>query len=131
MKILVIDDEPLVRRSLVRAAKVLGHDCNEAADGEEGLKIWKRDPPEVVFVDILMPGLSGPEVVREALKLYEDKHLSKPVIALISAFTGDDSKSSPEKMALDCGADLFIGKPFHDIFDVIRSVASRAVSPQK
>lgn len=125
MKILVIDDEPLVRRSLARAAKALGHDCLEAADGEEGLQLWKAESPQAVFVDILMPGLSGPEVVREALRIHEEAGLPKPIVALISAFSGDDSKDSPVKLAADCGADLFIGKPFDDIFEVVKSVARR------
>jgi CheY-like chemotaxis protein len=130
LKILVIDDEPLVRRSLLRAAKALGHECAEAADGEDGLKLWQSDPPNIVFVDVLMPGMSGPEVVRSALRIHEGGSVPKPVIALISAFSGDDSKDSPAKMASECGADLFIGKPFHDIFEVVRSVVSHAVNAQ-
>lgn len=126
MRILVIDDEPLVRRSLVRAAKALGHDCMEAVDGEEGLRLWKAEEPQVVLVDILMPGLSGPEVVREALRNHEGSGVPKPVVALISAFSGDDSKDSPVKLAAECGADLFIGKPFDDIFEVVKSVVRRA-----
>ncbi len=135
MKILVIDDEPLVRRSLARAARTLGHECLEAADGDEGLRLWKAESPEAVFVDILMPGLSGPEVVREALRVYEGTSVPKPIIALISAFSGDDSKDSPVKLAAECGADLFIGKPFDDIFEVVKSVvrrvSERVVGPGK
>ena len=114
MKILVIDDEPLVRRSLARALRARGHESEEAVDGQEGLKLWNESQPDGVFVDVLMPGLSGPEVVRIAL----EQKISRghaPVIALISAFSGEDS----EKLAHDSGADCFIAKPFEDIFTVV------------
>lgn len=119
MKFLVIDDEPLVRRSLARALKARGHDCTEAADGETGLKVWENENPSGVFVDVLMPGLSGPEVVKSARS---NQQLKKSTIALISAFSGDDS----EKLAADCGADLFIAKPFADIFEVVDRVVKLA-----
>ncbi|MBN8539499.1 MAG: response regulator [Deltaproteobacteria bacterium] len=120
MKFLVIDDEPLVRRSLVRAIKARGHECAEAADGEDGLKLWESESPQGVFVDVLMPGLSGPEVVSRARA---NRVLRPSFIALISAFSGDDS----EKLALECGADIFIGKPFADIFHVVDQVVDRVV----
>ena len=116
MKFLVIDDEPLVRRSLARALSARGHEAVEAIDGHEGLQIWEQTQPDAVFVDVLMPGLSGPDVVRRALRNRPDR----PVIALISAFSGEDS----EKLALECGADCFIAKPFDDIFVVVDQVAS-------
>lgn len=115
MKFLVIDDEPLVRRSLARAVKARGHECIEAADGEEGLRLWESESPKGVFVDVLMPGLSGPEVVRRAREM---AGLQSTFIALISAFSGDDS----EKLALECGANIFIPKPFADIFEVVDRV---------
>lgn len=117
MKFLVIDDEPLVRRSLARALRARGHESVEAIDGHEGLKLWQEIRPEAVFVDVLMPGLSGPDVVRRALAegISGD---SRPKIALISAFSGEDS----EKLALECGADCFIAKPFDDIFFVVDQV---------
>lgn len=115
MKFLVIDDEPLVRRSLARALKARGHECIEAIDGEEGLRLWESDRPKGVFVDVLMPGLSGPEVVSRARA---NPLLGSSFIALMSAFSGDDS----EKLAAECGADIFIAKPFADIFEVVDRV---------
>lgn len=125
MKILIIDDEPLVRRSLCRAARALGYDSCDAADGEEGLKKWRETMPDAVFVDILMPGMGGPDVVRTALKIYQEEdarasQIALPKIALISAFSGDDSHEDPWNLTKECGADLFIEKPFEDIFEVIK-----------
>ena len=49
MKILVVDDEALVRKSLRRAAEARGHEVVEAVDGEEGLKKWAEVAPDLVF----------------------------------------------------------------------------------
>ena len=119
MRFLVIDDEPLVRRSLMRALAARGHEAVEAVDGHEGLSQWEKHLPDAVFVDVLMPGLSGPDVVRRALAS-EFISGARPVIALISAFSGEDS----EKLAKECGADCFIAKPFDDIFHVVDQVAA-------
>lgn len=126
MKFLVIDDEPLVRRSLARALRARGHDSLEAVDGPDGLQQWQESQPDAVFVDVLMPGLSGPDVVRRALSTVVGGQgkgtpaSARPVIALISAFSGEDS----QKLAAECGADCFIAKPFEDIFVVVDQVAS-------
>ena len=110
MKILVVDDEDVVRRSLVRAAQVRDHQVKEARDGEEGLKVWGEFKPDLVFLDILMPGLSGPQVLKE---LSQD--MTEAKVILISAYSGEfDAKNT-----LSHGADLFVQKPFPDIFKVI------------
>ncbi len=121
MKFLIIDDEPLVRRSLSRALQARGHECDEAVDGHDGLSKWESQRPDAVFVDILMPGLSGPDVVRRILT-NEEILKDRPTIALISAFSGEDS----EKLAKECGAACFIAKPFEDIFAVVDRVIAMA-----
>ena len=109
MKILIVDDEALVRRSLSRA---LGkkHEVLEAVDGTEGLKLWQSSQPDLVFLDVLMPGLSGPEVLKEM----GTKRTGR--VILMSAFAGEHNMET----ALEMGADLFVGKPFEDIFAVVR-----------
>jgi len=109
VKVLVVDDEVLVRRSLSRALKANGHEVIEAADGNEGLKAWKATPPDLVFLDVLMPGLTGPEVLKEV-----GPHPTSKVI-LMSAFAGDHNMETAQQM----GADLFVPKPFEDIFAII------------
>lgn len=109
MKVLVIDDEPLVRRSLVRALESRGHQCQEANDGLAGLEAWQKNEPDVVFLDVLMPGLSGPQVL-------EKKGNFQAKVILMSAFSGEHNLET----ALELGASLFLPKPFEDIFEVIR-----------
>lgn len=109
MKILIVDDEPLVRRSLKRAAEVKGHEVCLAANGAEGLEAWVSFNPEVVFVDVLMPVMDGPTL------LTQRPLESKAKVIMMSAFTGEyDSE-----VALKMGANVFLAKPFENILDVI------------
>lgn len=110
MKILVIDDEALVRRSLSRALKSRGHEVLEAADGNEGLRLWQESSPDLIFLDVLMPGLTGPQVLKEI------GSAKKGRVVLISAFSGEHNMET----ALQMGADLFVPKPFEDIFAVVQ-----------
>ncbi len=123
--ILIIDDEPLVRRSILRAIRARGHQGLEAADGPSGLNLWLQARPHIVIVDILMPGLSGPDVIRMARTAIEGQ--AAEAILLISAFSGEDS----ERLAIDVGADRFLSKPFDDILAVIDLGLSLAEDPTK
>ena len=110
MKILIVDDEALVRRSLSRALKGKGHDVVEAVDGNEGLQLWQTSKPDLVFLDVLMPGRTGPEVLKEM------REHSQAKVILMSAFAGEHNMET----ALQMGADLFVPKPFEDIFAVVK-----------
>lgn len=114
-KILVIDDEPLVRRSLKRALTTGGFAVFEAQDGKQGLELWQLEKPDLVFLDILMPGLTGPQVLAEIQP--DIRNLSQ--VILISAYSGDYSLDSAKSL----GADHFIPKPFEDIFGIVKIVA--------
>lgn len=118
MRILIVDDEPLVRKSLARACKSRGHEVVEAADGAEGLARWLEVEPNLVFLDVLMPGLSGPEVLREVAEYRKKRitHMGKPArVILMSAYSGEHNVATAQLM----GADLFVPKPFEDIFEVV------------
>lgn len=113
MKILIIDDEPLVRRSLGRALKSHEHEIIEAVDGPQGLAAWRAEKPDLVFLDVLMPGMNGPEVLSQILAENGKANIGK--VILISAFSGEHNMET----ALQMGADLFIPKPFENIFEVV------------
>lgn len=110
MKILVVDDEVLVRRSLSRALKSKGHEVLEAGDGNEGLQLWQSQNPDLVFLDVLMPGRTGPEVLKEM------RGQSMAKVILMSAFAGEHNMETAQQM----GASLFVPKPFEDIFAVVK-----------
>jgi len=64
--VLVIDDDPVVRRFLVDSLEVLGYRVEEAEDGPTGLEVLEAKAPDVLIVDFAMPGMNGAEVVRLA-----------------------------------------------------------------
>lgn len=114
MKVLIVDDEALIRRSLARAFAARGYEVHEAADGIEGSEKWKSQNPEIVLLDVLMPGKTGPELLAEM------RNSSTAVVIMISAFAGEHNMESALKM----GAQAFIPKPFEDIFAVCEQVES-------
>lgn len=71
--ILVVDDDPQVRATIVRALAELGYETGEAADGEAALQALKEaERPLLVILDYVMPGMDGAEVAREIALLYPD-----------------------------------------------------------
>lgn len=112
MKILIIDDEPLVRRSLKKAFLLnTDHTVEEASDGVEGIEKWRTFAPDLVLLDVLMPKMSGPEVLQ---KISQDKSPAK--VVLISAYSGEHNLQTAQKL----GAHLFLAKPFEDIFNIVK-----------
>jgi DNA-binding response OmpR family regulator len=116
MLLFVIDDEPLVRKAIKRVGEDKGFKVITAEDGNQAVEIWRDSKPDIVFLDVLMPGLTGPQVLAE-VKKSEDTF-----IVLMSAFTGDYDM----KKAKEIGADLFIEKPFKNIFSVFTEVTKLA-----
>src|SRR5439155_8402462 len=102
MKVLVIDDEPQIRRALRAGLEHNGYTVTLAASGEEGLDETAQHPPDLVILDLAMPGTDGFEVCRQ---LREWTNL--PIIVL-SVREGDTDKIR----ALDLGADDYLTKPF-------------------
>lgn len=118
MKILIVDDEPLIRRALARALlKQQKHQVLEAADGAQGLKIWETHQPDLLLLDVLMPEMTGPQMVQKGKKM----GLASKHIVFMSAFTGSEQKNLQ-----DLGASLFLPKPFSDLFEVVRTLETLA-----
>lgn len=100
--ILVCDDDPSLRE-LVRA--VLGHGYRfiEAADGIEALALAREERPDLIVLDVMLPGLSGIEVLEE---LRNDEGMKAIRVVVITAW------SHAEIDAQVAGADRFVSKPF-------------------
>ena len=111
-KILIIDDEPLVRRSLSRVLLAHQYQVFEAENGLEGKKIWQEQKPDLIFLDVLMPSMSGPELLRAMPDRFGAK------IILISAYTGEHQIDQIKQFAVD----RFLPKPFDDIFKIVEVV---------
>ena len=100
--ILVCDDDPSLRE-LVRAVLGPRYRFVEAADGTEALALAREDRPDLVVLDVMLPGLSGIEVLEE---LRTDNGLSSIPVVVITAW------SHAELDAQVAGADRFVSKPF-------------------
>lgn len=104
-KILVVDDEPDITRLVEFTLKKRGFEVLVAGDGFSGVEIAKKERPDLILMDIMMPGMNGYEACR-CLKA-EAETKSIPILAL-SAKT---QRSEVEEV-LRNGADGFISKPF-------------------
>ncbi|HUY59328.1 MAG TPA: response regulator transcription factor [Solirubrobacteraceae bacterium] len=101
--ILVVDDEPAVRRALERALRLDKHEVELAIDGEEALDRLAEQPADAVILDVMMPGVDGLEVCRR-MRAAGDK---TPVLMLTARDAIDD-----RVLGLDVGADDYLVKPF-------------------
>jgi two-component system nitrogen regulation response regulator NtrX len=101
-RILVIDDEAEIRRSVRMILEYEGYEVQEAASGPEGLAIIEREPPDLVFMDIRMPGLDGLEALQRIRQINE----ALPVVII----SGHGTVSTAVE-ATKLGAFDFIEKP--------------------
>jgi DNA-binding response OmpR family regulator len=104
-KILVVDDEPFILRSLLFILKKEGYQVASATDGEEALAQIAREKPDLVFLDVMMPKKDGYEVCRI---LKADPALSDIYVLLLTA----KGQTKDREKGIDVGADEYITKPF-------------------
>ncbi len=100
--ILIIDDEPPIRRFLRASLTAEGYGVVEAETGEAGLKLAARQPPDLVILDLGLPDIDGQDVLRRLREW-----LAAPIVILSAR------DREPQKVeALDNGADDYLTKPF-------------------
>jgi CheY-like chemotaxis protein len=121
VRVLVVDDDPSIRRMIMAALRRDGYTFSEAANGKEALDIMRQEPPSVVVLDLMMPIVSGWDVLRE--RAAEPDLQSIPVI-IVSANRGPELAS-----AMDKGICAFLPKPF-DI-TVLSSLVRSCVVPDR
>ena len=102
--VLVVDDDPSIRRLIVAALKRDGYEFLEAGNGREALDLMRERHPAAVVLDLMMPLVSGWDVLQERMK--EDDLRSIPVI-IVSANRDPDIAN-----AVDKGICAFLPKPF-------------------
>lgn len=108
--LLVVDDDPAVTSLLRRGFSYEGYRVTVAASGKEALTLAREQPPDVVVLDIMMPGIDGLEVCRRLRQV--DPAL--PILFL----TARDA-TSDQVIGLDAGADDYVTKPFS--FEVLNA----------
>jgi two-component system, OmpR family, KDP operon response regulator KdpE len=117
-RILVIDDEAPIRRWLKVNLETRGYTVDTAETGEQGIKALENRRPDLLILDLLMPGMGGIDVVRKL------RSVSTIPIIVLSAI-GEEAQ---KVQALELGADDYMTKPFgmEELFARIRSLLRRA-----
>ncbi len=105
VRVLVVEDEPAVRRLLAYNLRAAGFEVIEAHDGEEALQLLEELPPDLLILDWMLPGLSGIELCRRLRRRTATAHL--PVIMLTARVEERD-----RLRGLETGADDYVTKPF-------------------
>ena len=120
--ILIVDDEPQIRRVMRTTLSSNGYAVIEARSGEEALEIMRKERPELVLLDVNMPGMGGLEVCRQ---IRDQSDVA--IIMLTVRNTAHD-----KVLALDAGADDYVVKPFsiEELLARIRAALRRTSSAE-
>jgi two-component system KDP operon response regulator KdpE len=124
IRILVVDDEPAIRRALRPPLVELGFQITEASRGEEALQALRVSAPDVVLLDVNMPGIGGIETLRRI-------RASSPRLPIIMLTVRDQEEDKVQ--ALDLGADDYVTKPFstRELIARIRASVRRVRAPAR
>jgi two-component system, OmpR family, KDP operon response regulator KdpE len=122
-RVLVVDDEPQIRRALGINLRARGYDVDLAESGEEALELAARHHPDVVVLDLGLPGIGGVEVI-EGLRGW-----SRVPVIVLSVRDSEADKVA----ALDAGADDYVTKPFgmDELLARLRAALRRTVPAEE
>ncbi|MFZ0301458.1 MAG: response regulator transcription factor [Terracidiphilus sp.] len=124
IRILIVDDESAIRRALRPPLVELGFQITEASRGEEALQALRVSAPDVVLLDVNMPGIGGIETLRRLRSAF-------PRLPIIMLTVRDQEEDKIE--ALDLGADDYVTKPFstRELIARIRAAVRRVRAPAR
>src|SRR3989441_1077910 len=120
VKCLVVDDEPRLRRVLVRLLEGEGFTCAEAGSGVEALEMMQQDPVPLVISDLRMPQMDGVTLLRELLAKWPDT-----AVLVVTAVAEVESAVA----CLQLGALDYVAKPFH--LDEVRARVMQALDKRR
>lgn len=113
-RVLLIEDEPAVRRTIQQMLLRGGHEVAEASDGDEGLRLARSDRPDIVITDLMMPGKEGIETVRELRR-------DAPALPIL-VISGNAGAALYMEIATMLGAQASLAKPLRSA-DLLAAVA--------
>ncbi|SDO15714.1 two component transcriptional regulator, winged helix family [Rhodoferax sp. OV413] len=119
MKLLLVEDDPAMQTTLQRALSRRGIRVQACGDGRVALDLWLTNPPDVVLLDLTLPGMDGLQVLAAARK----EGLRTPVLILTARGTVGD-----RVLGLNAGADDYLPKPFdlEELEARLRALARRS-----
>lgn len=104
-RVLVVDDEPNIVTSIEFLMKRAGFDVEIARDGNQALKALDGIPPDIILLDVMMPGLDGYEVCQY---IRQSQRLTNTKIVMLTA----RGREMEKQKGLNAGADAYVTKPF-------------------
>jgi CheY-like chemotaxis protein len=121
VKVLVADDDPVILRLIQVNLALEGFQVETAARGEDALVKAKEGAPDVILLDVMMPGMTGWEV---AQRLKADGDTSHIPLVFLSARTQEEDRRKGQEL----GVSAYVSKPFDpvELVDTIRRLAGRA-----
>lgn len=119
-KILVIDDDPLVVRTLVKYLKTFGYEIDSAVSGEEAIRSFEINPFDLIIADVRMPGMDGIETIKKLRDISQNKYKTKIPEIIITGYADEGFHNEAIKMQISD----YIFKPF-DIDEFIEAVQRR------
>jgi DNA-binding response OmpR family regulator len=103
MRILLVEDEEHIAKALTVNFKSQGYEIDWAETGEQALELWRARPPQLIVLDVMLPGIDGFEVARRIRK--QDRRIP---ILMLTALAADEDRIT----GLECGVDDYLVKPF-------------------
>ena len=124
MKTLIVDDDPELVQMLQLVVELGGHAVLTAASGEQALRQWERERPDVVLLDIGMPDMDGYEVCQRLRQ--RDPRRATAIIM----FTARAAEADKQR-AMEVGADEYVTKPFSvkQLIGLLQTVPLRSEEP--
>ena len=115
--ILLVDDDPVNVRLVTLILNREGYETIVASDGSQGLKMAQDEGPDLVLLDLMLPGMDGFEVLR---RLRADSRTAELPVIVVSA----QAQLTDEHTALEIGANAYVTKPFRrgELLPLIRSL---------
>jgi DNA-binding response OmpR family regulator len=121
IKVLAVDDDPVILRLIEVNLSLEGFEVALAAGGDDALAQAREVDPDVILLDVMMPGVTGWEVAR---RLKDDAATTATPLVFLSARTEENDRRKGQEL----GVAAFVSKPFDpvELVDTIRRVAGRA-----